>query len=67
MVVNLSQYLYKILISDSVPQELLLMVLKIFQGTEMLPFYKTDAFRTAMRQMLSVVLLQVAIRAGTHS
>ena len=27
MVVNLSQYLYKILISDSVPQELLLMVL----------------------------------------
>lgn len=64
MVLRLSQFLYKILVWEAAPQELLSMVLKIFGSPEMLPFFKTDAFRAQMRQMISIVLLQVGKRAG---
>lgn len=64
MVLQLSQYLYKILVWESAPPELLSMVLKLFGSPEMLPFFKTDAFRSRMRQMISIVLLQVGERAG---
>ena len=66
MVLRLSQFLYKILVWDAAPQALLSMVLKIFGNPEMLPFFKTDAFRAQMRQMISIVLLQVGERAGFH-
>ena len=66
MVLQLSQFLYKILVGEAVPQELLSMVLKLFGSPEMLPFYKTEAFRTQMRQMISIVLLQVRLRTGFY-
>lgn len=55
----LSQFLYQLIASDTVTQELLAAVLQIYRNTEMLVFYKTDSFKTKMRQMMSIVLLQV--------
>lgn len=55
----LSQFLYQLIASDAVTQELLAAVLQIYRNTEMLVFYKTDSFKTKMRQMMSIVLLQV--------
>lgn len=55
----LSQFLYQLIASDAVTQELLAAVLQIYRSTEMLVFYKTDSFKTKMRQMMSIVLLQV--------
>ena len=55
----LSQFLYQLIVSDAVTQELLAAVLQIYRNTEMLVFYKTDSFKTKMRQMMSIVLLQV--------
>ena len=55
----LSQFLYQLIASDAVTQELLAAVLQIYRNTEMLVFYKTDSFKTNMRQMMSIVLLQV--------
>ena len=55
----LSQFLYQLITSDAVTQELLAAVLQIYRNTEMLVFYKTDSFKTKMRQMMSIVLLQV--------
>lgn len=58
----LSQFLYQLIASDTVTQELLAAVLQIYRNTEMLVFYKTDSFKTKMRQMMSIVLLQVRER-----
>mgnify|MGYP004645971127 FL=1 len=58
----LSQFLYQLIASDAVTQELLAAVLQIYRNTEMLVFYKTDSFKTKMRQMMSFVLLQVRER-----
>lgn len=58
----LSQFLYQLIASDAVTQELLAAVLQIYRSTEMLVFYKTDSFKTKMRQMMSIVLLQVRER-----
>lgn len=55
----LSQFLYQLIASDAVTQELLAAVLQIYRNTEMLVFYKTASFKTKMRQMMSIVLLQV--------
>ena len=55
----LSQFLYQLIASDAVTQELLAAVLQIYRNTEMLVFYKTDSFKKKMRQMMSIVLLQV--------
>ena len=55
----LSQFLYQLIASDAVTQELLAAVLQIYRNTEILVFYKTDSFKTKMRQMMSIVLLQV--------
>ena len=60
----LSQFLYQLIASDAVTQELLAAVLQIYRNTEMLVFYKTDSFKTKMRQMMSIVLLQVRERGG---
>lgn len=60
----LSQFLYQLIASDTVTQELLAAVLQIYRNTEMLVFYKTDSFKTKMRQMMSIVLLQVRERGG---
>lgn len=60
----LSQFLYQLIASDAVTQELLAAVLQIYRNTEMLVFYKTDSFKTKMRQMMSIVLLQVQERGG---
>ena len=58
----LSQFLYQLIASDAVTQEPLAAVLQIYRNTEMLVFYKTDSFKTKMRQMMSIVLLQVRER-----
>ena len=58
----LSQFLYQLIASDTVTQELLAAVLQIYRNTEMLVFYKTDSFKTKMRQKMSIVLLQVRER-----
>ena len=60
----LSQFLYQLIASDTVTQELLAAVLQIYRNTEMLVFYKTVSFKTKMRQMMSIVLLQVRERGG---
>lgn len=60
----LSQFLYQLIASDAVTQELLAAVLQIYRNTEMLVFYKTDSFKMKMRQMMSIVLLQVQERGG---
>ena len=62
----LSQFLYQLIASDAVTQELLAAVLQIYRNTEMLVFYKTDSFKTKMRQMMSIVLLQVREWGGSE-
>lgn len=42
-------------------QELLSAILEMYRNSEMLVFYKTDAFKANMRQMMSVLLLQVVV------
>ena len=60
-ILTLSQFLYQLLASESVSQELLSAVLDIYQNTGMLPIYKAPAFRANLRQSLSLVLLQVTL------
>ncbi|KAK8802514.1 hypothetical protein WA171_006193 [Blastocystis sp. BT1] len=57
-ILTLSQFLYQLLASESVSQELLSAVLDIYKNTGMLPIYKAPAFRANLRQSLSLVLLQ---------
>lgn len=60
-VLTLSQFLYQLIASEAVTQELLSAILEMYRNSEMLVFYKTDAFKANMRQMMSVLLLQVAV------
>lgn len=60
-VLTLSQFLYQLIASDAVTQELLSAILEMYRNSEMLVFYKTDAFKANMRQMMSVLLLQVVV------
>ena len=63
-VLTLSQFLYQLIASDTVTQELLSAILEMYRNSEMLVFYKTDAFKANMRQMMSVLLLQVVVVDG---
>lgn len=63
-VLTLSQFLYQLIASEAVTQELLSAILEMYRNSEMLVFYKTDAFKANMRQMMSVLLLQVAVVDG---
>ena len=63
-VLTLSQFLYQLIASEVVTQELLSSILEMYRNSEMLVFYKTDAFKANMRQMMSVLLLQVAVVDG---
>ena len=63
-VLTLSQFLYQLIASEVVTQELLSSILEMYRNSEMLVFYKTDAFKANMRQMMSVLLLQVAVGDG---
>lgn len=63
-VLTLSQFLYQLIASDAVTQELLSAILEMYRNSEMLVFYKTDAFKANMRQMMSVLLLQVVVVDG---
>ena len=60
-ILSLSQFLYQLLASDSVSQELLASVLDIYRNTGMLSVYKTPVFRANLRQALSLVLLHVVL------
>lgn len=60
-VLTLSQFLYQLIASEAVTQELLSAILEMYRNSEMLVFYKTDAFKANMRQMMSVLLLQVVV------
>ena len=60
-VLTLSQFLYQLIASEAVTQELLSAILEMYRNSEMLVFYKTDAFKANMRQMRSVLLLQVVV------
>lgn len=60
-ILTLSQFLYQLLASESVSQELLSVVLDIYKNTGMLPVYKSPAFKANLRQSLSLILLQVAL------
>ena len=60
-VLTLSQFLYQLIASEAVTQELLSSILEKYRNSEMLVFYKTDAFKANMRQMMSVLLLQVVV------
>lgn len=60
-VLTLSQFLYQLIASEAVTQELLSSILEMYRNSEMLVFYKTDAFKANMRQMMSVLLLQVVV------
>ena len=63
-VLTLSQFLYQLIASEAVTQELLSAILEMYRNSEMLVFYKTDAFKANMRQMMSVLLLQVVVVDG---
>ena len=63
-VLTLSQFLYQLIASEAVTQELLSSILEMYRNSEMLVFYKTDAFKANMRQMMSVLLLQVVVVDG---
>ena len=63
-VLTLSQFLYQLIVSEAVTQELLSAILEMYRNSEMLVFYKTDAFKANMRQMMSVLLLQVVVVDG---
>lgn len=58
-IIHLSQLFYQLLVNDNTPQEQLSQILSIFRNTDMLAFYKTNAFKNEMQQGLSIVLLQV--------
>ena len=60
-VLTLSQFLYQLIASEAVTQELLSAILEMYRNSEMPVFYKTDAFKANMRQMMSVLLLQVVV------
>lgn len=58
-VMSLSGLFYELLASDITPLEQLSQILEIYRNSDMLPFYKTDLFKSNIRHSLSVVLLQV--------
>ena len=54
-VLTLSQFLYQLIASEAVTQELLSAILEMYRNSEML------VFKANMRQMMSVLLLQVVV------
>lgn len=58
-VVSISGLFYQLLASDTTPLEQLSQILEIYRNSDMLPFYKTDVFKSNIRHSLSLVLLQV--------